>query len=114
MTKILSGTGSFRAVIFGQLDRGLEWGDGEAQRAWQREPDGNRIDWREASDEQLLDEVRRRLAERPHDRGIDAKKNVTAVDSRTGEARESAAGDETRVATRGRRVRRPDLSRERD
>jgi len=114
ITKILSGRGSFRAAVFGQIDRGLEWGDGRAEEVWQGEPDGSRIDWREASDDQLLEEVRRRLAERTHDRGNDAKKRLTAADSSTGEARESAAEDETRVATRGRRVRRPDLSRERD
>lgn len=65
MTKVLSGRGSFRRVIFNQLDRGLDWGDGNAERYWRGEAvrdDG--FDWRNVSDAELMAEVTRRMRER--------------------------------------------------
>lgn len=65
MTKVLSGEGSFRGVIFAQLDRGLGWGDGVAERHWFGQ--GVPVEakgWREASDDELLAELHRRMERR--------------------------------------------------
>lgn len=63
VTKILSGTGSFRQAVFGQLDRGLGWGDGGAMAAWRGEiaAAAKGFDWRGVSDQELLGEVERRM-----------------------------------------------------
>ena len=64
MTKVLTGRGSFAASMFLKLDRGLGWGDGTAERHWRGEALASSVDWREASDQELVEELSRRLANR--------------------------------------------------
>lgn len=63
MTKVLSGTGGLRDAIFGQLDRALEWEPGTARSRWRGEAQEapRTIDWRSATNQELLAEVGRRM-----------------------------------------------------
>lgn len=76
MTKILSGKGSFRSAVFGQLDRSLNWGDGAAYAAWRGELVAAGVDWRSVSNRELLAEVERRMKGGSSDaRSAEAEKN---------------------------------------
>jgi hypothetical protein len=78
MTKILTGKGSFRQAVFGQLDRALNWGEGGAMAAWRGEftkTVGDKFDWRTVGDRELLDEVERRMKGEQDVRRTEAKKS---------------------------------------
>lgn len=87
MTKILSGEGQFRAAVFGQLDRALDWGEGRASEVWRGQTSAVAVDWRSATDDQLLGELERRLARsrgEGDDHGEDHQKMSSAADGSTG------------------------------
>lgn len=86
MTKILTGKGSFRQAVFGQLDRALNWGEGGAMAAWRGElakTAGDKFDWRTVGDRELLDEVERRMKGEQDVRRTEAEKSDAAEASVT-------------------------------